>query len=331
MRRPAFSLIAAAILLAACNQSPEGKSEPKVASAPPPLKPKPVVVASFYPLYEFSRQVAGDRAEVGSMVPPGVEPHDWEPAPQDVARLEKAQVFVYNGAGFEPWADKLLANLGGKGPLVAVATEGIELLPADLPGHAHDHGHGKAPRDKKLVKSEAIRQDPHVWLDPVLAQRQVENIRAALAKADPSNAEQYGAQAKAFTERLAILHDRFVQGLGECARREIIVSHASFTYPSKRYRLSQMPVMGLSPESEPSPAQLAQIVRFARRHKAQYIFFETLISPKLAETLAREVGAKTLVLNPLEGLTKDDEAAGKGYVSIMEDNLRHLRVALDCK
>ena len=122
-----------------------------------------------------------------------------------------------------------------------------------------------------------------------------------------------------------------MQGLGECARREIIVSHASFTYPSKRYRLSQMPVMGLSPESEPSPAQLAQIVRFARRHKAQYIFFETLISPKLAETLAREVGAKTLVLNPLEGLTKDDEAAGKGYISIMEDNLRHLRVALECK
>ena len=182
MRHRAFSLIAAMILLAACNQSPEGKSEPRGASAPPP-KPKPIVVASFYPLYEFSRQVAGDRAEVRSMVPPGVEPHDWEPAPQDVARLEKAQVFVYNGAGFEPWADKLLANLGGKGPVVAVATDGIELLPADLPGH--DHGHGKGPKDRKPAKNEAVQQDPHVWLDPVLAQRQVENIRAALAKADP--------------------------------------------------------------------------------------------------------------------------------------------------
>lgn len=320
MNHRIVSAIALTLLFAACNQSPEGKSEPKAV--------KPLVIASFYPLYEFSRQVAGDRAEVASMVPPGVEPHDWEPAPQDVARLEKAQVFVYNGAGFEPWADKLLANLGGKGPVIAVATEGIELLPADLPGH--DHGHGKAAKDKKPGKGEAIRQDPHVWLDPLLAQKQVENIRAALAKADPDNTAHYGAQAKAFTERLAALNDSFVQGLGQCARREIIVSHASFAYPSKRYRLSQMPVMGLSPESEPSPAQLAQIVRFARRHKAQYIFFETLVSPKLAETLAREVGAKTLVLNPLEGLTKDDEATGKGYITIMEDNLRHLRTALDC-
>ena len=108
------------------------------------------------------------------------------------------------------------------------------------------------------------------------------------------------------------------------------MSHASFAYPAKRYRLTQVPVMGLSPESEPSPAQLAQIVRFARRHKVQYIFFETLVSPKLAETLAREVGAQTLVLNPSEGLTKDDEAAGKGYVELMEDNLTNLRTALDC-
>jgi zinc transport system substrate-binding protein len=327
MNHRIFVALATALSLAACNQAPEGQSEPKVTSAPAP-KPKPVVVASFYPLYEFSRQVAGDRAEVGSMVPPGVEPHDWEPAPQDVARLEKAQVFVYNGAGFEPWADKLLANLGGRGPVIAVATAGIELLPADLPGHAHDHG--KAAKDKKPAKDEAIRQDPHVWLDPLLAQKQVENIRAALAKADPENAERYGTNAKAFSDRLAALNDGFVQGLGQCARREIVVSHASFAYPAKRYRLAQVPVMGLSPESEPSPAQLAQIVRFARRHKVQYIFFETLVSPKLAETLAREVGAKTLVLNPLEGLTKDDEAAGKGYIAIMEDNLSNLRTALGC-
>jgi zinc transport system substrate-binding protein len=275
-----------------------------------------MVVASFYPLYEFSRHVAGDRAEVSSMVPPGVEPHDWEPAPQDVARLEKAQVFVYNGAGFEPWADKLLGNLSGKGPMVAVATQGIELLPADLPGHHHDH---------------AVRQDPHAWLDPLLAQQQVGNISAALAKADPENAEQYRANAQAFSDRLAALHESFQQGLAQCARRELVVAHASFSYVAKRYRLTQMPVMGLSPESEPSPAQLAQIVRFARRHKVRYIFFETLVSPKLAETLAREVGAQTLVLNPLEGLTKDEEAAGKGYIAIMEDNLRNIRTALDCR
>jgi zinc transport system substrate-binding protein len=304
-------LVAGIAFLAACNQSPEGQGPPK-SQTPAPAKPKPSVVASFYPLHEFARQVAGDAAEVTSLVPPGVEPHDWEPAPQDVARLEKAQVFVYNGAGFEPWANKLLANLGGKGPVVVVATQGMDLLRADLPGHGHDE------------------PDPHVWLDPVLAQRQLELIRAALAGADPDNAARYSANAKAFGDRLAELSDRYERGLARCQRREIVVSHASFSYPAKRYRLTQVPVMGLSPDSEPSPAQLAQIVRFARRHKVNVIFFETLVSPKLAETLAREVGARTLVLDPIEGLTKEGQAAGKGYLDLMEANLQNLRAALDC-
>jgi zinc transport system substrate-binding protein len=324
MTRYAVPALTLAALLAACNQSPEGTGPPR---AQAPAKPKPAVVASFYPLYEFSRQVAGDLAEVSSLVPPGVEPHDWEPAPQDVARLEKAQVFVYNGAGFEPWADKLLANLGGKGPLVVVTTQGIELLGADLPGHGHDHG--PPSRDRK-GKEARIRQDPHVWLDPVLAQSQVEGIRAALAQVDPDNAERYAANARAFTDRLRLVGEHWERGLARCARREIVVSHASFAYPARRYRLTQVPVMGLSPDSEPSPAQMAQIVRFARRHTVKFIFFETLVSPKLADTLAREVGARTLVLNPIEGLTREDQAAGKGYVELMEDNLANLRTALEC-
>jgi zinc transport system substrate-binding protein len=311
-------------ILAACNQSPEGQG-PQTGPAPP--RTRPLVVASFYPLYEFARQVAGDAAEVTSMVPPGVAPHDWEPAPRDVARLEKARIFIYNGAGFEPWADKLLANLAGKGPVVVVATEGMDLLRADLPGHRQSPGPEAAPaaRDKA-----AREQDPHVWLDPVLAGRQLELIRAALAGADPDNAARYSANAKTFNDRLAELGDRYERGLARCQRREIIVSHASFTYPARRYRLTQMPVMGLSPDSEPSPAQLAQIVRFARRHKVEFIFFETLVSPKLAETLAREVGAETLVLDPIEGLTREDQAAGRGYLDLMEANLLNLRKALNC-
>jgi zinc transport system substrate-binding protein len=124
--------------------------------------------------------------------------------------------------------------------------------------------------------------------------------------------------------------EHYERGLAQCARREIVVSHASFAYAARRYRLTQVPVMGLSPDSEPSPAQMAQIVRFARRHEVKFIFFETLVSPKLAETLAREVGARTLVLNPIEGLTREDQAAGKGYVELMEDNLADLRTALEC-
>lgn len=319
-RRGALGAALAALALAGCEASPPSSPATGVG-------PALSVVASFYPLWEFTRQVAGDRATVTVLVPPGVEPHDWEPAPQDVARLERAQVFVYNGAGFEPWVDKLLGNLSGKGPMVAVATQGIDLLPADLPGHDH----GQRAKGRAAAGVVSARQDPHAWLDPVLAQQQVNTIGAVLAQADPENAEQYRANAAAFRARLATLDERFRQGLGDCTRREIVAAHASFGYLAKRYRLTQMPVMGLSPESEPSPAQLAQIVRFARRHTVRYIFFETLVSPKLAETLAREVGARTLVLNPLEGLTGDEEAAGKGYVAIMGDNLTNLRAALDCR
>jgi zinc transport system substrate-binding protein len=170
-----------------------------------------------------------------------------------------------------------------------------------------------------------------VWLDPTLARVQVEAIRAALARADPVNADHYASKAKSYVARLAALHDAFTAGLARCTRREIVVSHAAFTYLAHRYQLLQVPVMGLAPEAEPSPAELARVVRLVRRMKATVIFFETLVSPRLAETLAAEVGATTLVLNPLEGLTAEEQKAGKDYVRVMEDNLNHLRRALDCQ
>lgn len=301
--RPGIALLALA-LLAGCQEAP------KVAAPP-----RPLVVASFYPLYDFARQVAGDKAEVVSLVPTGVEPHDWEPSPRDAARVEKAAVFIYNGAGFDPGAERLAKNAGAA--VVVEATAGLPLLAVDLPGHEKEHG--------------GAERDPHVWLDPTLARRQVEAIRAGLAKADPASADHYASRAAAYATRLATLHDAIGTGLADCRRREIVVSHAAFTYLAHRYKLLQVPVMGLAPEAEPSPAELARVVRLVRRLKATVIFFETLVSPKLAETLAAEVGAKTLVLNPLEGLTADEEKAGKDYVSVMEDNLRNLRLALECR
>jgi zinc transport system substrate-binding protein len=298
--------------LAACQQA-----------EPPTPTTKPLVVTSFYPLWEFARQVAGDRAEVVALVPAGVEPHDWEPSPQDVARVQKARVFVYNGAGFEPWADRLARDLDPSKTIVLRAAEGLPLVKAD-PG-AHDHGkegkHGDA----------AGGLDPHVWLDPLLARAQAEAIRGALASADAPHAATYAANMKRFGEDLDALHAAFEQGLARCARRDVVVSHDAFGYLARRYRLIQVPVMGLSPDAEPSPAEMARIVRFARRQKVKYIFFETLVSPKVAETLAREVGAQTLVLDPIEGVTKEEAAAGKGYVSLMRANLDNLRTALGCR
>jgi zinc transport system substrate-binding protein len=329
MIRDLTILTALIALLAGCEQTPLS-AEKAGQRLPENPAEKPLVVASFYPLYDFTRQVVGDRAEVVSLVPPGVEPHDWEPAPRDVARIERAVLFVYNGAGLDPWAERLIGNLAGSGPALVRATDGLALLTVDLPGHGHDHKKdGEAKTAKQWVQN--VEYDPHVWLDPVLAQAQVEAIRAGLLKADQSGAAAYEASARTFTARLAALHESFEKGLAECARREIVVSHAAFTYLARRYRLSQVPIMGLSPDAEPTPAELAKIVRFTRRHQVKYIFFETLVSGKLADTLARETGARTLVLNPIEGITSEEAAAGKDYLSLMQDNLASLRTALECR
>lgn len=275
--------------------------------APPP--PRPLVVASFYPLWEFTRQVAGDRAEVVSLVPPGVEPHDWEPSPADVARLQKARVFIYQGAGFDPWAENLLQDLGARGGIVVRATDGIALV-------------GGGTREGP---------DPHVWLDPILARKQVETIREALARSDPAGATAYAESATAFTARLMALHDAYTRGLRDCGRRDLIASHASLGYLVRRYGLTVTPIMGLAPEAEPGPAALAALARLARARRVQYVLVEPLVSPKLGETLAREVGARTLVFDPLEGPTAEGTTAGQGYLTIMEANLNVLRTALGCR
>ena len=173
--------------------------------------------------------------------------------------------------------------------------------------------------------------DPHVWLDPVLAQAQVATIRAALERADPASAAAYADGARAFTDKLGALHEAYREGLRECARRSLVVSHGAFTYLARRYDLRQIAVTGGRPESEPSPADLAATVRAARREGARYVFVETLVSPRLAETLAREVGARILVLDPVEGLTREAAAAGRDYLSVMRENLDHLRTGLECR
>jgi zinc transport system substrate-binding protein len=298
------AVVGATLAAVACNSSP-------------PPSGRPLVIASFYPLYEFTRQTADGHADVVSLVPPGVEPHDWEPAPQDLKRIREARLFIYNGAGLEPWVAKL--SDAAEGPMTSMlrATEGIPLLPA-----APSVGSGPDLRGQS---------DPHVWLDPVLAQSMVETIRAALVRQDPAHAAAYAANARAFSAKLERLHEAFAAGLRECKRREIVTSHAAFAYLAKRYRLTVVPVMGLAPDSEPTPAQLASVVRFARERKVKYIFFETLVSPRLAETLAREIGARTLVFDPIEGMTQEQAAAGTDYITRMEENLNNLRLALDCR
>ncbi|HEY8414591.1 MAG TPA: zinc ABC transporter substrate-binding protein, partial [Thermaerobacter sp.] len=293
------------------------------------------VVATFYPLAFMARAVGGDRVEVTELVPPGTEPHDWEPRPSDVRTVQRARVFIYNGAGFEPWVDRVL-QAAGNDRLVAVnASEGIELLPAPAGGsgghgsHAADGaGNGGADGGHDHGDPGRAAYDPHVWVDPHLSQQQVRNVTEGLIRADPDGEAVYRANARRLMERLAGL-DRRYRELASCPRRDIVISHAFFTYPAERYGLRQVPIYGsLAPGSEPSPRQMAELARFIRSRGVRHIFVEPLVNDRAAQVLAAETGAELLVLNPLEGLTAQDRAAGRDFLSLMEQNLHNLRVAL---
>jgi zinc transport system substrate-binding protein len=264
---------------------------------------RPQVVASFYPLYEAALRVGGDRAEVTNLTPPGVEPHDLELATDDVDLLEDADVIVYAGAGFQPGVEEV----ADRSDAVAVdVLEGLSLLDSDE------------------------GQDPHIWLDPELMLAIVRRVESALTEVDPQHALAYRRSADAYAAELRDLDADFEQGLSSCARETIVVSHDAFGYLASAYGLQQEAIAGLSPEAEADPVRLDELVRLVESQGITTVFTETLVSPELAETLAREVGVETAVLNPIEGLTEEQKAAGEDYISLQRENLTTLREALGC-
>ncbi len=267
------------------------------------------VTTSFYPLFFFSGQIGGDKANIYNITPAGAEPHDYDPSTQDIARIENSSLIVLNG-GVEAWGDKIRQTLLGKNKVIVVAGE--KLLTRQLE-----------------EEGQAIK-DPHVWLDPALAKEEVGNILAGFEKVDPINKSYYEQNAKTLDSKLDQLDTEYKNGLASCQNKDIITSHAAFGYLASRYGLNQVPIAGLSPDEEPSSKQLAQVSGFAKKNGIKYIFFESLVSPKLSDTIAKEVGAKTLVLDPLEGIGGEDIKAGKDYFSVMRQNLANLQIALQC-
>lgn len=275
------------------------------------------VAASYYPLYEFVKQVGGDKVSVSNLTPAGAEPHDYEPSAKALADTVDADVFVYNGGPFEPWTDRFVRDFQHQ---VVQASKGIAL--AD----AQDH-HDEIDQSDK----ERHAKDPHFWLDPVLAQRIVVTIRNGLAEADPDNAGYYAERAAALGNQLAMLDKDFRSGLQSCRNDTIVVSHGAFGYVAKRYGFAVESIAGVSPDMEPSAARMAELSDHVRDEGIQYIFFERLVSPRLAATIAQETGARTLVLDPIEGLSNEEQEQGKDYFSIQRENLAHLRTALACQ
>lgn len=281
------------------------------------------VTASFYPLYDFATQVGGDKVRVTNLTPAGAEPHDYEPSAKALADARRAKVFVYNGGTFEPWIGSFLADYKNT---AVKSSGGLELRAGE------EHSHGEEANEKEEGhETEGEIKDPHFWLDPVLAQQIVRNIRDGFITADPKNRKLYESNAEAYIAKLAALDESFKTGLASCGHRTIITSHDAFSYAAARYNITVESIAGVSPEMEPSASRLAELSKHIREEGISYVFFESLVSPRLADTIAQETGAQTLVLDPIEGVTNEDQKQGKDYISIHKQNLANLRTALACQ
>jgi zinc transport system substrate-binding protein len=268
------------------------------------------VVAGFYPLAEAAVKVGGNLVDVQNLTPPGVEPHDLELTPSEIAAIQDADVVLFLSHGFAPAVEQAVGDARG---IKADLLQGLSLRQ----GVSEEGESGPVT-------------DPHVWLDPVLYLQVVARTERALAQVKPAEAATFQANLKGFQAALRGLDQEYRSGLTGCARREIVTSHAALGYLSTRYGLTQEPISGISPDAEPSPQRLAELAQLVKRDGVTTIFTEELVSPKVAQTLAREVGVSTAVLNPLEGLTKQELSAGQDYVSVMRSNLHTLEKALGC-
>ena len=309
MKKLSMLLVALAMFIVGCGGEKQSVSD------------KLQVAASFYPMAEFARNVAGDKAEVFVLVPDGAEAHDWEPSPSDLSRLGKAQVFVYNGV-VEPWAKQALTALSER-KILAVQT-GLGLYERagethEEEHHHHDHGcaHGK--------------QDPHVWISPKKAIKQVERITAVLFEADAKNAKYYQDNSAKYVEQLKALDIQLTNLAKNAPRKVFVTAHAAFGHLADDYGLKQLAVNGLSPHAESTPADLQRLIKVVQEENVRYVFFETLTDPKLAKLVADETGAEISVLDPLEGLNEEGRKNKLDYLQIMQRNIHNLQIALNAK
>lgn len=301
-------LSAAALVLVGCGTS--GSDEAVVS------EDGIQVVTTFYPMYDFAKNVVGDNGEVSVLLDAGQESHGYEPTPQDIAAIADADVFVYNSDEMETWVPSVLESIESSDVIVVEAAEDIalfELEEAAEEEHSDEEG------------EDAHNVDPHVWLDPVYAQEEVAAILAGVLEADEANKESYEANAAAFNEKLAELDAAYKSAFETAENRTFVVQHAAFGYIARRYELTEVAVSDVSSDAEPNPAKLAELQQFMIDNQITTVYYSDSASSKTAQTLAEATGATLEVLSPIEGITDEDQEAGKDYLSVMEENLTALK------
>ena len=283
------------------------------------------VVAAMYPLEFVATAIGGDLVSVENFTPPGVEPHDLELTPSQVVTLDDADLLLFI-SGFQPALEEAAQQSAPADSLDLLSVKGLNLLAATEDGHDHGHDEGEKHSDEEAHSDEEMVSDPHVWLDPERLIVVAKAVASKFSEVDPANSETFESNLSAFVTKLENLDEKFVSGLASCERDLIVTSHAAFGYLADAYGLNQEAISGLSPESEPTPKRLNEIGKEARADGTTTIFFETLASPKVAQTLADDLNIEAAVLDPIEGISE-----GQTYFSIMESNLKALQKALNCK
>lgn len=316
------------------------------------------VATSFFPMYDFTRNIVGEAGTVSMIVPPGAEAHHFEPTPSNLAEIERAGAFVYLSAEMEFWVPSVLDSVDTNNLTIIQASEDIEFIEwnqegmdfslsesehshgheesDDEHGHSHSHGesediHGESSVHDHVDSDNDVHEhghshshdyDPHIWLSPALAIRQVERIRDGLIEAYPQARETFTANAAAYIAKLQVLDTEFRTAFEHATHRTFVVQHAGFAYLAREYSLNQVAISGLS---EPTAARLAELRTFVLDNHIEVVYFEQNANESAARTLAEEVGVRLEVLNSLESLSSEEMAQGEDFISVMRQNLEALK------
>lgn len=299
-------ILISVLLLTACSNSSYNKNV---------VDDKLQVYTSFYAVYDFVEKIGGDKISIYNIVPTGTEPHDWEPSAKDMVNLENADILFYNGANMESWIDKVKSSVSNKNLQYVELAKDIKLIKSE---HTHD-------QDKKDHEEEI---DPHVWLNPQNVKLEMEIIKNQLCELDSQNTDYYTENYNKMVEKLDALNNDYNSSLSGFKNRDIIVAHQAYGYLCSAYNLNQISIEGIAAESEPSPKRMSEITKYILDNNIKYIFYEDLINPKIAQTIANETSTQLLKLSPYEGLSQEQIDNGDDYFSVMYTNLENLKKAL---
>jgi len=301
------------LLLQSCQ-----KNE-KVTGAQNTLK----VVTTLFPLYDFARNVGQQRAEVSLLLPPGVEPHAFEPRPADMKRIHGSDLFIFTGKYMEPWVDALLKGVDAKNLSVVDTSNDITLIQGRHTHEEVDHTHTET----------LVSPDPHIWLDFSNAMKMVDSIAAAYMARDPQNAGFYRTNAEEYKKKLEELDRKYKDTLAQCRSRVIIhAGHFAFGYLTRRYNVKYVSAFrGFAPDAEPTPKRLIELAENVKKYSVRHIYYEELITPKVAEAISQETGCGLLMLHGAHNITREETVGGVTFLHVMEKNLENLKVGLQCR